>query len=79
MTTNTALITMYAYSVADAEESDPDELFVVTSSDPVAVLRERFPTNVTYEFLYEDEHTNEWVFDVWDADRRIASLYTGEA
>ena len=71
-------ITMYAYSAADAEESDPDELFVVTTDDPAAVLAEHF-SNATFEFLYEDEHTNEWVFDVWDGDHRIASLYTSEA
>ncbi|GAB4957857.1 hypothetical protein [Mycobacterium avium] len=68
-------ITMYAYSAADAEESDPDELFVVTTDDPAAVLHERFP-GATYEFLFSDGHTHEWVFAVRNGTDTIASLYT---
>ncbi|ETZ70225.1 hypothetical protein L829_1122 [Mycobacteroides abscessus MAB_030201_1075] len=74
------MITLYAYAACDSDESDPDELFVLTTppEDVPATLREHFPADVTYEFLYEDEYTHEWVFDVWDGDDKIAVLYTSE-
>ncbi|MBI3217855.1 MAG: hypothetical protein HYZ38_28975 [Mycobacterium sp.] len=64
---------LYAYATSDADESDPDQLFDVTTDDVATVLREQFP-DAEYEFVHEDESA--WVFAVYDDGEHVASLYS---
>lgn len=69
---------LYAYRAVDSEESDPDEMFDLTTDDPATALREQFP-DAEYEFLHEDVSVAGapvWVFAVYDGGEHVASLYS---
>ena len=66
-------ITMYAYSAAAADDSDPDELFNIEAADPAAVMTQHFP-NARLSFTHEEE--GQYVYDVIEGDDTIAVLYS---
>jgi hypothetical protein len=64
-------ITMYAYAESSADESDPDELFDITTDDANG-WQAHFP-NATLKFQHRDGEN--YVYTVFDGDDEIATLY----